>query len=404
MNVCIVTNKFVTGEGQGRVNYEIARQAAEAGHRVTCVAHTVSPDLYVRPRIEWVYMPDEHWPLALPGSLRFGYRATQWLETYGDEFDLIIGNGCNTWYPVDINIVHFVHSAWRASPAHDSEHDPGPYGWYQWIYSSVHAHLEQRFIPQAEVVVAVSRKVKRELVEHGVLPEQIRVIHNGVDLETFSPESESAGSGANESVNGETGVDLPPPDEAPTAVFAGDIQTPRKNLDSVLEALQDVPRLHLVVAGRTEGSPFPDLADRLGVDDRTHFLGFRDDVEAVMRSSDLFVFPSRYEACTLVLLEAMASGLPVITAETAGGAELICDDCGIVLDDPEDERLTTALQQLAERPHLRASMGRQARAQARRLSWSRMADAYLDLMDDLVAASPGSATGSDGRGPSPASS
>lgn len=353
------------------MNYEVARQAVEAGHRVTCVAHEVSPDLHVYPKLSWAYMPDENWPFVLPGSLRFARQSTQWLRNYGDDFDVVIGNGCNTWFPVDVNIVHFVHSAWRNSPVHDASHYRGPYGWYQWTYSTLHSTLEQRVLPRAEVVVAVSRKVKRELVESGVPASQVQVIHNGVDLDRFRPGPADRSA-------------LGLPVDEPLAFFAGDIQTPRKNLDSVLRALVDVPGLHLAVAGTTDRSPFPALADRLGVANRTHFLGFRDDVPDLMRAADLFAFPSRYEACSLVLLEAMASGLPVVTASTTGGAELVNQECGVVLDDPDDlSSLRRTLRQLVHAPDQRASMCRKARARAENLSWSKMAERYLDLLEEL---------------------
>jgi glycosyltransferase involved in cell wall biosynthesis len=372
MDLCVVTNRFIKGEGQGRVNYEIARQAARAGHRVTCVAHKVSPDLHVRPQIEWAYMPDENWPWVLPGSLRFARQSTKWLRKHGDEFDLIIGNGCNTWFPVDLNIVHFVHSAWRKSPVHDARQHDGPYGWYQWTYSTLHSSLEKRILPRAEVVVAVSRKVKRELVESGVSADRIQVIHNGVDLGRFQPGAADRSA-------------LGLPADVPLALFVGDIQTPRKNLDSVLRALTDVSGLHLAIAGSTDGSPFPALADRLGVSDRTHFLGFRSDVAELMRASDLFVFPSRYEACSLVLLEAMASGLPIVTASTTGGAELVGQECGVVLDDPDDIRsLRQVLRRLVNDPTRRASMGAEARTRAEDLSWSKMADRYLELVGEAI--------------------
>lgn len=373
MDICLVTNRVVKGEGQGRVNYEIARRASEAGHRVTCVAHDVSPDLHVHPRISWVFMPDADWPVALLGNLRFAWRSTRWLRTYGEAFDLIIGNGCITWFPVDINVVHFVHSAWMQSPVHDARQQSGPRSWYQWLYSRVNAYLEARLLPRASVVVAVSEKVKYDLEGRDLTQGPIRVIHNGVELEEFSPGPADRRT-----------LDLPP--EAPLAFFAGDIRTPRKNLDSVLRALAEVPSLHLAVAGSTERSPFPALAEDLGVNDRTHFLGFRRDVAALMRAADLFVFPSRYEACALVLLEAMASGLPIVTAQTTGGAELVGEDCGVVLDDPDDMgRLVEVLRRLVDEPVLRRSMSAQARTRAEDLSWSAMGDRYLGLMEDIAA-------------------
>jgi glycosyltransferase involved in cell wall biosynthesis len=371
MNICLVTNRIVKGEGQGRVNYEIVRRAAAAGHRVTCLAHAVSPDLHVHPRVSWAFMPDAQWPVALVGNLRFAWRSTRWLRAHGDAFDLTVGNGCITWFPVDLNVVHFVHGAWLQSPLGDKG-GRGLYGVYQWLYARLNARLEKHLLPRAGVVVAVSEQVGRDLAAQGLPPGSVRVIPNGVDLDEFHPGPEDRRA-------------LGLPTEVPLAAFAGDLRTPRKNLDTVLRALAEVPALHLAVAGAADGSPFPALAEALGVNARVHFLGFRDDVPALMRAADLFVFPSRYEACALVLLEAMASGLPVVTARTTGGAELVCDDCGVVLDDPDDaERLAGALRRLVGSPARRRAMGQQARAQARTLSWATMAERYLSLMHDVA--------------------
>jgi glycosyltransferase involved in cell wall biosynthesis len=371
MNIAIVTNRLACNEGQGRVNYEIARIAADRGHHVTCIAHEVHSDLHVHPAVSWIQMPDSDRPVALIGTPRFARAATRWLQSHRDEFDILIGNGFNTWFPVDINIVHFVHSAWRQSPVHNAKTSRGINGWYQWLYSWLNANLETQVLPRARTIVAVSNKVKQELTEVGLSPKTIRVIHNGVDTDEFSP-----------GPTDRTALDLP--ENTPLALFAGDIRTPRKNLDSVLYALSDVPDLHVAVAGSTDRSPFPNLARRLGLTDRVHFLGFRTDVADLMRAADFFVFPSRYEACSLVLLEAMASGLPIVTAQTAGGAELVDDECGVVLDDPDNrERLSAALQALTTHPSRRARMSRHARNRALNHTWTLMAEAYLYLMDDL---------------------
>ena len=103
-----------------------------------------------------------------------------------------------------------------------------------------------------------------------------------------------------------------------------------------------------------------------------------------MKAADFFVFPSRYEACTLVLLEAMASGLPVITAVTAGGAELVTSESGIVLSDPNDvQGLAQGMARLAIDDERRQLMGQAARAVAEQHSWKSMAGKYLTLFEEM---------------------
>jgi glycosyltransferase involved in cell wall biosynthesis len=103
-----------------------------------------------------------------------------------------------------------------------------------------------------------------------------------------------------------------------------------------------------------------------------------------MRAVDLFVFPSRYEACTLALLEAMATGLPVITATATGGAEIVTPECGVVLPDSEDtQALAQALSKLASDRELRRQMGHASRAIAQQHSWASKAKSYVDLFEEL---------------------
>ena len=116
------------------------------------------------------------------------------------------------------------------------------------------------------------------------------------------------------------------------------------------------------------------MAEALGVAPRVHFLGFRTDMPALMRAADFFVFPSRYEACSLVLLEALASGLPVITAASAGGAEIVTQDVGFVLPDSEDvEGLAASMTRLADDVELRLGMRSAARRLATAHGWQAMA-------------------------------
>lgn len=379
MHIVIITNRLIVGEGQGRVNVELARAAAQHGHVVTCLAHRVDNRLLMEPTVEWVHMPDANAPIAMIGNQRFARASTAWVNRFGGDADLVIGNSFNTWAATDVSIVHFVHSAWRQSDVHDAHIRRDAYGAYQWAYSALNARLERRALGRARHIVAVSDKVREELHAHRLSDSPISVIHNGVDINEFAP---GTGTPAER-----TSLGLPA--TGPLAFFAGDIRTPRKGLDTTLHAMQSVPDVQLAVAGSTEGSPYPDLAASLGVGDRTHFLGFRRDIPALMAASDFFVFPSRYEACSLVLLEAMGAGLPIITARTAGGAELVSADAGVVLDDPDDTAaLSEALRRFADETSTSSAMSRASRGIAEQHTWSHMADRYLDLFESLHNASP----------------
>ena len=367
MKIAIVTHKFGKGDGQGRVNFEIAREARRQGHSLTLVATEIAAEFQAHPAVAWVPIPVRRWPTALLKGQVFAAKSARWLRTHRRDVDIVQVNGFITWAASDVNAVHFVHSAWAQSPVHTGRLRRGPYGLYQRLYTALNARLERRAFQETGTVVAVSERVKSELTAIGVPAGRIQVIINGVDLTEFTPGPASRQS-------------LELPEAVPLALFAGDIRTPRKNLDTTLKALASVPGLHLAVAGATAGSPYPALCTRLGLEDRVHFLGFRRDMAALMQAADFFVFPSRYEACSLVLLEALASGLPVITAETAGGAEVVTPDCGIVLPDPDDvSALAAAMTALTLSAERRQDMSRAARAVAERHSWAGMASAYLDV-------------------------
>jgi glycosyltransferase involved in cell wall biosynthesis len=369
MNLCIVTRNVSKGDGQGRANYEIAWEAIRRTHQVAILSSNLDPELREHSQVNWIYIPVKNWPTQLLSSLVFSWRSSAWLRKHRLEIDLIQACGAVTGAATDINTVHFIHSGWLRSPVHPIRLHQGAYGVYQWLYTVLNAHWEKEAFRQAKVVVAVSEKIEKELIEIGVPKDRIRVILNGVNLQEFAPGSADRSQ-------------LGLPERVTLALFVGDIRTPRKNLDTVLNALFQVPALHLAVVGATERSPYPSLAIKLGLDKRVHFLGYRRDVSEIMKAVDLFVLPSRYEACTLVLLEAMATGLPVITAVTAGGAEIVTPDCGVVLSDSEDtQALAKALTKLSSDRHLRNQMGQTSRVIAEQHSWNSKAKRYIDLFE-----------------------
>lgn len=365
-----MTHCLRPNDGQGRVNYEIAAAAARAGHEITLLATEVAADLLALPGVRWVHIPSGPLPTALLRNQVFAVRSWLWLRTHRREIDLLHVNGWITWGTSNVNSVHFVHGGWRKSPYYAP--GSGIAGLYQRFYTRINSFLEKRAFERSDAIVAVSRRVAEELIGIGVDQSKIKVIHNGVDIEEFAP---------GEARRGDLGV----PSGVTLAIFAGDISTFRKNLDSVLRALVRVPHVHLAIAGSIKKSPFPEMAERLGIAGRVHFLGHRRDVPVLMKAADLFTFPSRYEACSLVLLEAMASGLPVITARTAGGAELVDSRAGVVIEDPNDiEALVEALDKVTSTPEALREMGVNARNIALSYSWSAMSAKYMNVYENVL--------------------
>ncbi len=371
MRIAIATHSVVRADGQGRVAYEIARESLRQGHSVTLLADRVDTDIEGL-GARWVPVHPAFQTPMLFKILTFTHAVNRALDRMRGDFDIVQGFGFVTTRPHEVSGSQFVHSAWRRSPLHFARGRSDLWARYQWLYSTLNARWEMRAYAQAKRIVACSRCVRQELVDSGVAADKIEVIWNAVDIGEFHP-----GAGDRDALGLPQGV--------PLALFVGDIRTKRKGLDTVLTALVDCPNVHLVVVGETRESPFPSMARRLGVADRVRFLGFRRNVALILTACDMYVFPSRYEPFGIVVLEAMATGTPVITARTVGASEIVADDAGIVIADPDDAAaLSAAMSSLAEDSERRKCMGLAARAIAENHTWSRMGDAYLKLYSGIA--------------------
>jgi hypothetical protein len=116
MKLCIVTHKVATGDGQGRVNYEVAWEAIRRGHHVTLLASSVDLELQQHSQVNWISIPVKGYPLQLVREMAFSTKTAWWLNKHHKEFDLIKLNGAITSARGDVNAVHFVHSSWLRSP------------------------------------------------------------------------------------------------------------------------------------------------------------------------------------------------------------------------------------------------------------------------------------------------
>ena len=373
MRIALVTHKVDLQDGQGRVNYEVVRAALDRGDEVTVVAEFCSADIAEHPRGHFVRMRDRPVPTQLLRNLYFAYKSRAWLREHREKFDVIQANGFVTWAPVDIVAVHFVHEAWLRNPYFPFRWASfSVYQWYQRVLTIMNGYFERNAFRTAKQLIAVSRATAREVEGLGIPAPKVTVIHNGVDIAEFHPPS--VGTPSERATFGL-------PEGVLMALFVGDIRTSRKNLEGVLAALVHLPQVHLAVAGAIDNSPYPEKARRMGIEDRVHFLGVTSLVPALMRSVDLFVMPSYYETFGMVVLEAMACGLPVILSARVGAVEFVGDICCVV-DNPDDTiGLTTAMRDLMTDPDLRESMGIAGRKRSLEVQWARTAAEYLAVYD-----------------------
>lgn len=365
----MVTPILQRHDGQGRVNVELAGALLARGHHLLLIAFAIDADLLAHVRVRWIAVPRGRIPTYLLREAWFAAASTVILAWQRARLDLIVVNGFSTWWRSDINLVHFVHHAWLHSPFHPYRHEPGIKGWLRWLYTALNVGFERASFRSARAVIAVSPLVRRQLLSCSVCPDRIHVVPNGVDLAAFAPGPGDRSRFA-----------LPPC--AFMALFAGDIRSARKNLDTVLAALVRLPDIHLAVAGNAAGSPYPQRARTMGIAGRVHFVGLRHDIAELMRAADVFVFPSRFEPFGLVLLEASASGLPAIASPEVGACEALHEGGLFVLDHCGDvDGIVDALRRLSGDPALHARMARSARTGATLLSWEHTTARYVQIIE-----------------------
>lgn len=141
------------------------------------------------------------------------------------------------------------------------------------------------------------------------------------------------------------------------------------------------PRRHLLIAGTGSDEPKARaLASQLALERRVHLLGVVEDVPGLLGAADLFALSSRWEGSPLAVIEAMATGLPVVATAVGGVPELVLDRVtGLLVPPGDPARLSEALRLLASDPELRSRMSAAARERARQFTAEAMTSAYAEL-------------------------
>jgi UDP-glucose:(heptosyl)LPS alpha-1,3-glucosyltransferase len=246
----------------------------------------------------------------------------------------------------------------------------------RWLFARVEQELLSASRPP--VVLALSEYVKRGIRKHYRLPEdRLRVLFNAVDLSRFEPPARAVGTQSSHAF-------------VTALIVAQDFE--RKGLASVLRAMALIrdDRLRLVVVGKPNPARFRRLALRLGVESQVTFAGPVTDVTPYYHSADFFVLPTRHDPCSLVVLEALSTGLPVISTVMNGACEIMTDgEHGFVLDDADNvAQLAGAMTKLMSDAE-RAAMRQACLALRDKLSYQTHIQSLIEIYGSILRARSG---------------
>lgn len=243
--------------------------------------------------------------------------------------------------------------------------------WHLWLDRATSGWVDR--------YVCVSQAVAEFSIHQGGLPRnRVLVIPNGVDLNRYPARQPADLS--------QFGI----PPHSKTVTFVGRLER-QKGVDWLLETaprwLDAVAEAHLLLVG--EGPWYAELVAsvrRMGLSGRVHFAGWRLDVPEILAASTLLVLPSRWEGMANVVLQAMASGLPVVATNVEGVGEVLVDYPDLqVVEFGDADGFARRVAALLSDPALAATLGRCNRSHVERaFSIEAVVSKFQGLWESLI--------------------
>ncbi len=230
-------------------------------------------------------------------------------------------------------------------------------------------------------VIAVSRGLRNHLIQHyGCSPSKIVCIPNGVDIDRFSP---SKRVHYRKPVRERLGLH----EKDFLLIFVGG-DWGRKGLYLVLHAIANLQdsRVSLLVAGHDRlEARYRQLAYRLGIERRIHFLGHCTDVVPYLAASDAFIAPSSYESFSIAMLEAAAMALSLIVTKIDGAEELVGDGVNGFFVKQDPHRIADTISALVKDRKLLQRLSLMARqVVVQKSTWDLIVERTLKVYDELA--------------------
>lgn len=379
MRILLVNNEFLPiGGGGSAVSYFVGRHLAGVGHEVQLITSSYK-GLAHRERVGGILVH------RVPAFRRHADSSAVW--------ELLSFALSATWFGLRLvpkfrpdlvqaffgvpsggvaYVLHRVHGVPYAVYLGGSDVPGANPGRYRRLYPALTPFI-RLFWKDASLVTAASRWLI-DLGEAAAPEVEIAWIPNGVEIGRFRPAEMGGGN-------------------SPVRILAIGRLIRRKGFQNLVSAMPEVLRRtgQDVVVDIVGSGPLRDsltrMVGRLGLESHVRLVGAvpYEDLHQIYWQSDIFVLPSLAEGMALVLLEAMASGLPVVATRVAGSEELVTNgENGYLVKPADEDSLAEALATLVSDADMRRRMAKASLARAAEYDWTRIARRYLDLYEEIL--------------------
>ena len=295
------------------------------------------------------------------------------VKLYGNDITM---SQATRFFSPDIAYQQFIYKEWHKRTKSNS------------FLNNLVNWMEGYNLRKAKKIIAMSNVVKNEIIRnYGIGSNKIKTIYSAADLNFFNPKHKKT---YRKKIREELGFS----DSDKIMIFVGN-PFQRKGLDYLIRALPMIKpakaktknktkgKVKLLVMGRDNKEPYIRLAEKLGVSNRIVFGGFTPDINQYFSAADMFVFPTLYEPFGLVILEAMASGLPVVVSSEAGASELIEDGKdGLLLDNPASPKeIAEKVNYIIKNKKLMNKISKNAEKLAENYNWNIVAEKWLKMFE-----------------------
>ena len=233
-------------------------------------------------------------------------------------------------------------------------------------------------------IIAISDMIKNDIIKyHDIDPQKINVIYNGVDLQRFTPDNRSK----YRKVIRER---LSLGEEFVILYISNNFRL--KGLLTLIKALGELKKsrndFKALIIGRGRDSSYRKVAKELSCLENLMFLGHVKDIEKYYAASDIYVHPTFYDSCSLVVTESLASGLPVITTRYDGASGVIDNGIeGFVMENPMDYKALAEKISLFFDDEFREKASIAAREKAEKYPAEKNCEEIIEIYNEVVAES-----------------